>query len=71
MVGKGFAFIAKQMLTPFFCPVKVLAHRYIHVHRPIAGTKGWSTFMSAFWENGVRYDISDKDMSENLKWAAE
>ena len=27
--------------------------------------------MSAFWENGVRYDVSEKDMSENLKWAAE
>ena len=35
------------------------------------GTRGWATFMSAFWENGVRYDISGKDMRENLKWAAE
>ena len=27
--------------------------------------------MSVVWENGVRYDVSDKYMSENLKWAAE
>ena len=44
---------------------------YIHARHHIAGTKGWSTFMSAVWENGVRYGVSDKDMSENLKWAAE
>ena len=55
----------------YFCPVKALARRYIHARRYVAGTRGWSTFMSAFWENGTRYDVSDQDMRDNLKWAAE
>ena len=39
---------------PYFCPVKALARRYIHARWYVACTRGWSTFMSAFWENGTR-----------------
>ena len=69
--GITVCFVMDANCDPFFCPVKALTRRYIHARRHIEGTRGWATFMSAFWENGVRYDISDKDMRENLKWAAE
>ena len=51
---------------PFFCPVKVLACRYIHARRHVVGTRGKATFMSALWKMGVHYDIFEKDMMGNL-----
>ena len=51
--------------------VRALGRRYVHVRRHATGSNAWDTYVSAFWENGTRYDISDKDMRESLKWAAE
>ena len=51
--------------------VKALCRRYVHVRRHMTGAKQWSTFMSAFYEDEARYDLSDSDMRTNLKWAAE
>ena len=53
------------------CPVKALARRYVHVRRHVAGKKGWTTFLSAVFEDGIRQDITDKDIRDGLKWAAE
>ena len=56
---------------PYYCPVKALARRFVHVRRRVAGTRGWRTFMSAYWEGGVRFSLTDKDMRAGLKAAAD
>ena len=70
MVGRAFVSTTKQTGTITSVPLRRL-RADTHARRHVAGTRGWSTFMSVFWENGPRYDISDQDMRDNLKWAAE
>ena len=55
----------------YYCPVKALARRYVHVRKHVSGTRGWRTFLSAYWESGTRFALTDKDMRRGLKAAAE
>jgi hypothetical protein len=50
------------------CPVRALARRYSHIRRK---TSDLSTFLSAFFVNNSRYDVTDNDMRRSLKQAAQ
>ena len=49
-------------------PTKAIARRYCHIRRH---TSDYSTFLSSYWEEGTKFDINNKDISEGLKRAAE
>jgi len=51
----------------YFCPVRALGRRYIHIRQHSTNPK---TYHSTYWENGVRHDVTDKDVRKVLKWAA-
>ena len=55
---------------PTHCPVRALGRRYIYIRSHLQGTRGWGTFLSAYWVDGARADVTAKDMSKALKWAA-
>jgi hypothetical protein len=48
--------------------VRALARRYSHIRRK---TSDLSTFLSAFFVNNSRYDVTDNDMRRSLKQAAQ
>ena len=51
-----------------FCAVRALGRRYCHIVR----NKGnMNTLLSAYWEGDTRKDVTDKDIRDSLKWAAE
>ena len=55
----------------YFCPVKALARRYVHIRRNGGNWKdSLDTWLSAYYVDGVRDDISNEDVSAKLKWAA-
>jgi hypothetical protein len=49
------------------CPVRALGRRYRHVRAK--GGVG-TTFLSAYWAEGLRYDVTAEDISRGLKLAA-
>jgi hypothetical protein len=51
----------------YLCPVRALGRRYVHIRQH---TKDGKTHLSAYWMNGNRFDLTDKNMRESLKWAA-
>ena len=50
-----------------FCPVRGLGRRYLHIQQHCTSQK---CKLSAYFENGVRRDVTADDMSEGLKIAA-
>ena len=50
-----------------YCPVRALGRRVIHLRQNNA-TPG--TRLSAYWLDGTKYHLTDKDVRENLKMAA-
>ncbi len=51
----------------FNCPVKALAPRVIHLRKNGRNDK---TLLSAFYPDGIRYDVTREDISKGLKMAA-
>jgi hypothetical protein len=51
----------------FNCPVKALARRVIHIRENGGDPK---TLISAFYLNGIGYDVTGEDISKGLKMAA-
>jgi hypothetical protein len=49
------------------CPVRALGRRYIHIR---SNTPDSSTFLSAFFVNNARFDVTDRDIRASLKQAA-
>ena len=49
------------------CPVRALGRRFAHIR---ANTFDSSTFLSAFFVNGARFDVTDGDIRRSLKHAA-
>jgi hypothetical protein len=49
------------------CPVKALGRRYIHLRHNGATAK---TFLSTFWMDGIKLDVTAEDISRALKSAA-
>ena len=44
----------------YYCPVRALRRRYIHIHRH---SRGKRIYLLAFWEEeSVRYDVTDNDI---------
>ena len=52
---------------PHHCPVKALARRYNHIRSHTSDT---TTFLSAFYTDECRFDVTDKDIRFALKEAA-
>ena len=50
--------------------VRALGRRYLDIRDHVQGSDCWDTYMSAYFVDGERHDLSDKDMREALKWAA-
>ena len=50
-----------------YCAVRALGRRYIHVRE---NTGDQSTLLSAYWQDGKRFNVTDQDIREGLKWAA-
>ena len=40
---------------------------YVHIRKHVSDQ---STLLSAHWQDGKRFDVTDQDISEGLKWAA-
>ncbi len=53
---------------PFLCPVRALGRRYIHIRN---NTADQSTYLSAYWGDGKQCDVTDVNVHEYVKWAAE
>ena len=53
---------------PIHCPVRALGRRFIHIRR---STNDDTTFLSAFFVNTRRHDVTDKDVRVSIKAAAE
>jgi hypothetical protein len=51
-----------------FCAVRALGRRYCHI---IRNGGDMNTLLSAYWEGDTRHDVTDKDIRDSLKWAAE
>lgn len=49
------------------CPVRALARRYLHIRNH---TNDPNTFLSAFFVNNTRFDVTDNDIRHSLKRAA-
>jgi hypothetical protein len=52
---------------PYHCPVKALGRRYLHIRRHTRDQH--STFLSTYFINNIRYDVTDKNISTALKLA--
>ncbi len=51
----------------YACPVKALARRYIHIRNH---TNDCTTHLSAYYIDGIKYDVTDKHISVAVKMAA-
>ena len=49
------------------CPVRALGRRYRHLRKHNGDAR---TYLSAYWEEGLRFDVTAEDMSVALKQAA-
>ena len=49
------------------CPVQALGHRFSSILRQSSSNK---TFLSAYWMNNTRCDVTDKDIRSILKMAS-
>ncbi len=50
------------------CPVRALGRRFVHIRQH---TQDTSTFLSAFFVNTARFDVTDRDIRFGLKRAAD
>ncbi len=51
----------------FYCPIRALGQRIVHLHHHKAAK---STFLSAYYHGGKKYDVCGEDVSKALKMAA-
>ena len=52
---------------PYFCPVRALGWRCIHILDHSSEPK---TYLSAYWVGKKRADVTDQDMRDGIKQAA-
>ena len=52
---------------PYSCPVRALGRRFVHIR---SNTFDNGTFLSAFFVQSVRFDVTDNDIRGSLKQAA-
>lgn len=64
---KGVCVYQEHNGEPFNCPVRAIGRRCLHLRRN--GCDG-KTFLSAFFVDGVRFDVTAENMSRALKLAA-
>lgn len=50
------------------CPVRAFGRRYRHLRQHEGQAR---TYLSAYWVDGLRYDVTAEDMSVGLKQVAE
>ena len=51
----------------YMCHVRALGRRYCYIRQRSRSLK---TYLSAYWVDGKRCDVSDQNIRDNLKWAA-
>jgi len=51
----------------YMCPVRAIGRRFCHIR---AHSGSMTTLLSAYFMNGVRYDVMDEDVRVNIKLAA-
>ena len=51
-----------------YCAVRALGRRYLHIRQHAQGD--WKCLLSAYFVNGKRHDVTDKDIREGVKAAA-
>jgi len=64
---KGVCVYQESNGEPYNCPVRALGRRYRHLRQHGATAK---TFLSAYWAEGFKYDVTAEDMSVAVKQAA-
>ena len=52
----------------YFCGVRAIGRRFVHIRKHCNGN--YDTELSAYWEDNIKYDVRDKDISAGLKHAA-
>ena len=52
---------------PYHCPVRALGRRVLHIR---LHTTDYTTFLSAFFVNTTRFDVTDRDIRTSVKQAA-
>ena len=52
----------------YLCAVRALGRRYVHIRTNCPDPR---TYLSAYYEDGMRSDVTDEDIREGLKWAAD
>ena len=52
----------------FLCAVRAIGRRVVHIRHHC--NRNFDTELSAYWEDGVRHDVTDKDISAAIKHAA-
>ena len=53
----------------FMCGVRAIGRRYCYIRKASGGN--FKTWLSAYWDgDGKRYDVSDDDIWQNVKFAA-
>ena len=51
----------------YMCAIWALGRRYCSIRKHSGTLK---TFLSAYWVDGIRKDVNNEDMRQNIKWAA-
>jgi hypothetical protein len=64
---KGMCINQEANGEPLHCPVRALGRRYMHIRRHCADP---DSFLSAFFVNNARFDVTDADIRQSLKYAA-
>jgi hypothetical protein len=63
---KGFLFYHKTNGNPFFCPIKAIGRRYIHLLTNGGRPK---TYLSTYFEEGLEYNVTAEHIFKGLKMA--
>ena len=50
-----------------YCAIRALRHRYFHIRWPTSSQK---ILLLAYYVDGIRYDVTDQDIRDSIKWAA-
>ena len=54
----------------YLCPVRGLGRRVLHIREHTTGETTGKTELCAYYEDGVRFDVTDEDIRQSLKFAA-
>ena len=62
--GKNVSIFHKANGKEFMCPGKTIGRSYCDIRHQGDGV---GTYLSAYWVDGVRFDVTDQDMRKSIK----